>query len=71
MSIFAYSLSAVDVLNGAGVKANIGFPRAPTPNPIKFDGSKATRILGLRYRSKESTIVDTGRAIIEQYGSLY
>lgn len=71
MTVFTNSLLAVDVLNGAGVEANMGFPRAPTPNPIKFDGSKATRVLGLQYRSRESTIVDTGRAIIEQYGSLY
>lgn len=61
----------MDILNEAGVKANKGYPGAPMVNPIIFDGSKATKILGLQYHSMETTIIDTARSIIEKYGSLY
>lgn len=59
----------MDAANGAGIKANVGYAGVPTQNPIVFDGSKATRVLGLKYRDFQTIAVDTARNSIERWGN--
>ena len=61
--------SAVDAVNEAGIKANVAFSGAPMALPITFDGSKATRVLGLKYRDNKTIAIETAKNSIERWGN--
>lgn len=62
-------LSKVDAVNEAGIKANVGYVGVPMQTPITFDGSKATRVLGLKYRDNKVIAVETARNSINRWGN--
>lgn len=68
-SLIQIVLAVVDAVNGAGITGNVGHKGAPMISPITFDGSKATRVLGLKYRDTKTIAVDTAKNSIERWGN--
>lgn len=60
-----FAVAAAQVLPEAGVNVNAdpAYRAGLVAKAMVFDGSKATRVLGLNYRDKDATLLETVQAL--------